>query len=112
MRITIGATTLSATLYDNPTSRAFRAALPLTLNMTDMNANEKYGRLPNSLPVDASNPGSIQAGDLMLYGSNTLVLFYETFATSYDYTRIGKCDDPSTLAAVLRSGNVTVTLAP
>lgn len=58
---TIGATTLSATLHDNPTARAFRTMLPLTLNMTDVNANEKYGRLPKSLPVDASNPGTIQA---------------------------------------------------
>jgi hypothetical protein len=56
MRITIGATTLSATLCDNPTSRAFRAALPFTLNMTDMNANEKYGRLPNSLNRSRPSP--------------------------------------------------------
>jgi hypothetical protein len=111
MRIVIGTTTLAATLSDNATARAFRAMLPFTLRMEDLNANEKHGRLSSSLPVDASNPRMIQAGDLMLYGSNTLVLFYETFNTNYGYTRIGRVDDPSMLSAAVSAGDVTVTFS-
>ncbi|MBK1520723.1 hypothetical protein H8S72_19290 [Enterobacter ludwigii] len=32
----------------------------------------------------------IHRGDIMLYGHKTLVLFYETFKTSYSYSLIGK----------------------
>jgi len=76
--------------------------------MRELNGNEKYFDLPNNLPTNASNPGTIQTGDLMLYGSNTLVLFYKTFSTSYNYTRLARVDNPSGLATALGSGNITV----
>jgi hypothetical protein len=109
MRIKIGTSTFTTTLYDNATASAFKARLPFTLAMKELNGNEKFAELPNSLPANASNPGTIQTGDLMLYGSNTLVLFYETFRTSYSYTKIGRVDNPSGLATVLGAGNITVS---
>ena len=109
LKITIGTNTFIATLYDNPTVAAFKTRLPMTINMRDLNANEKYFDLPNNLPVNASNPGTIQTGDLMLYGSNTLVLFYKSFSTSYNYTPMGRIENASGLTAALGSGNVTVT---
>lgn len=109
MKIRVGSTTLTATIQDNETTRAFKAMLPLTLTMTDLHANEKYADLSHALPTSSSNPRTIRAGDVMLYGSKTLVLFYETFPTSYSYTRIGKVDDVSALAAAVGSGDVTVT---
>ena len=109
MKITIGTTIFTATFYNNATATAFKAKLPMTINMTELNGNEKYFDLPNVLPANASNPVTIQNGDLMLYGSNTLVLFYKTFSTSYSYTRIGRIENPSGLATALGSGNATVT---
>jgi hypothetical protein len=76
--------------------------------MSDLNANEKYFDLPANLPANASNPGTIQTGDLMLYGLNTLVLFYQSFSTAYNYTPIGRIDNASGLTTALGSGNVTV----
>jgi hypothetical protein len=108
LKITVGNHTFNATVYDNTTAVAFKAKLPITINMAELNGNEKYFDLPDNLPANASNPGAIQAGDLMLYGSGTLVLFYKTFSTSYSYSRIGRIDNPSGLAAALGSGNVTV----
>lgn len=108
LKITVGTNTFNATLYDNPTVAAFKTRLPMTLNMRDLNANEKYFDLSDNLSSNASNPGTIQAGDLMLYGSNTLVLFYKTFSTSYNYTRLARINNPSGLAAALGSGNITV----
>ena len=46
-------------------------------------------RLPCALPINAVRPGTIRAGDVMLYGSDTLVDFYETFSPGYSYPRIG-----------------------
>lgn len=111
LRITIGGTVFNATVYNNATAAAFKTRLPLTINMKELNGNEKYFDLPDNLPGNARNPGTIQVGDLMLYGSNTLVLFYKSFSTSYSYTPMGRIDDTSGLAAALGSGNVTVSFA-
>jgi hypothetical protein len=109
MRIKIGSSAFTATLYDNPTSTAFKGMLPMSVKMSDMNGNEKYFDLPVNLPTNASNPGKIEIGDLMIYGSNTLVLFYETFSTSYRYTKLGRINDIKGLAAAVGSGSVMVT---
>jgi len=109
LKITISTNIFIATLYDNATAKAFKARLPMTISMTELNGDEKYFDLPERLPTNASNPGTIQTGDLMLFGSKTLVLFYKTFSTSYSYTRLGRIDNPSGLAAALGSGNVKVT---
>ena len=111
LKITVGTNNFHATLYNNATVTAFKTRLPMTINMKELNGNEKYFDLPYDLPASASNPGTIKAGDLMLYGSNTLVLFYKSFSTSYSYTPIGRIDDTPGSAAALGSGNVTVTFA-
>jgi hypothetical protein len=101
--------TFTATVLDSPTAKAFKALLPFTLNMNELNSNEKYADLTMSLPVNTSVPASIQVGDLMIYGSRTLVLFYKGFSTSYSYTKIGKIDDVTGLLAALGNGDVTVS---
>jgi hypothetical protein len=106
--IKVGEKKFTATLLDSPTSKAFKALLPLTLHMDELNNNEKYAQLPQSLPTNASVPANIQSGDLMLYGSKTLVLFYKGFSTTYSYTKIGKIDDVAGLLGALGSGDVNV----
>jgi hypothetical protein len=108
MKITIGSAVFTATLYDNPSVTAFKTRLPLTINMEDLNANEKFYYFSSNLPISAAVGGNIQVGDLMLYGNNCLVLFYKGFNTSYSYTRLGKIDDVAGLVTALSSGNSTV----
>lgn len=112
-KITIqaGEKTFTATLLDNEAAEKFFSLLPLTVTMTDLNRNEKYYRLPQNLPTNASNPGTIRNGDLMLWGANTVVIFYETFATSYSYTSLGKIDNPTGLKEALGSGDVKVVIS-
>ncbi|NID10907.1 cyclophilin-like fold protein [Fibrivirga algicola] len=51
----------------------------------------------------------IHNGELMLYGSASLVLFYKTFPTSYSYTKLGRVVNPAGLAAALGAGSTPVT---
>lgn len=101
MWMIVGERRFAITLADTAAARAFAAQLPLTLDMADLNGNEKHADLPKALPADASRPGTIHNGDLMLYGSNTVVVFYETFRSSYSYTRLGWVDDPGDLSRAL-----------
>lgn len=109
LKVSIGSKVFAATLLDNGTAKAFKSKLPMTVNMVELNSNEKYFDLADGLPTNSSNPGTIQKGDLMLYGSKTLVLFYKSFSTSYSYTKLGRIDDTSALSDVLGTGNITVT---
>jgi hypothetical protein len=109
IKITVNSQTFTATLLDNNSAKAFSEMLPLTIKMIELNGNEKYCDLKKSLPTNPSNPKTITNGDLMFYGSETLVLFYETFSTSYSYTKLGQVDNSTGLASTLGSGNATVT---
>jgi hypothetical protein len=113
IEITIQNETFPVTLYDNEAAKAFVELLPMTLTMSELNGNEKYSYIENSLPTNAYNPSNINVGDLMLYGSNCLVLFYGSFSTSYSYTPLGKIDDfnNNNMVGLLGNGDIEVTFS-
>jgi hypothetical protein len=108
MWMTVGERRFAITLADTAAALAFAAQLPLTLDMSELNGNEKHADLPKPLPANASRPATIRNGDLMLYGADTLVVFYLTFQSSYSYTRLGRVDDPSDLPRALGPRGVRV----
>ncbi len=79
----------NATIENNETARSFISKLPQEFNMKELNGNEKYIYLDETLPTNSYNPKHIEKGDIMLYGNNCLVVFYKSFDTSYSYTKIG-----------------------
>lgn len=109
MEIIVGNKTFTAALCDNEAAKRFKEQLPMTLNMSELNGNEKYYYLSGSLPTNSSRPSGIHEGDFMLYGNNCLVLFYKSFSTSYSYTPLGRIDDPDGLADALGSGSIQIT---
>lgn len=109
LRITAGGQSFTAALNDTEAAREFVKQLPMTVTMQELNGNEKYFYLPESLSTDAERPDKIQSGDLMLFGSDCLVLFYETFSTSYSYTPLGQINNAEGLAEAVGSGSVEVT---
>jgi hypothetical protein len=105
----VGERRFAVALADTEAARAFVALLPLTLDMPDLNGNEKHVKLPKPLTTNATRPGTIRNGDLMLWGADTLVVFYLTFDSPYSYTRLGRIEDSAALPQVLGRGQVRVT---
>ena len=91
-------------LEDNETAKSFINFLPQELKMNELNDNEKYIYLDISFPTNSYNPKRINAGDIMLYGDNCLVIFYKSFDTSYSYTKIGHINNLPNL----ENGNITI----
>lgn len=111
MWMTVGERRFAIALADTEAARAFVAMLPLTIDMPDLNSNEKHAKLPKALPTNTIRPGTIRSGDLMLYGAQTLVLFYLTFDSIYSYTRLGQVNNPAALAEALGRGDVRIVFS-
>jgi hypothetical protein len=109
MWMSVGTQRFAVIVEDNATARALVQLLPVTLDMAELNGNEKHGRLPRSLPTNPMRPGTIRTGDVLLYGNDTLVVFYETFSSTYSYTRIGRIADSAGLVQALGPGDSRVT---
>ncbi|MEG0240000.1 cyclophilin-like fold protein [Anaerorhabdus sp.] len=106
---TINGNIYEISLEDNDTSKKFVELLPLTIQMDDLNQNEKYFYLDAALPIQVYRPGNIETGDFMLYGNNCLVLFYESFQNSYSYTKLGTMNNVENLKQDLSSNRIEIT---
>ena len=91
--VSINGKKYNATIENNETAKAFISMLPQEFNMEELNGNEKYVYMNNLFPTNSINPKHIEAGDIMLYGNDCLVIFYKSFNTSYSYTKIGHIDN-------------------
>lgn len=108
IKISVGGKTFDAVLEDNAAAQEFYKMLPFEITMNELNGNEKYYRFNKNLPSNDRRAGTINAGDLMLWSSNTVVLFYENFSSGYSYTRLGKILNTNGLSNAVGKNNVTV----
>ncbi len=108
IQLKIGNTKFKAVFEDNKTTRALLKKFPVTYTMSELNGNEKYKYLSYELPTNEKQVKMIHAGDIMLYGSDCIVIFYKDFKTSYSYTRLGKITEPSGLENAVMKGKVKV----
>ena len=110
--VTVNDVTFTATIENAAAGQELMARLPLTLSMDELHGNEKYCYTGTAFGGEPYVPGTIEAGDLMVFGSDCLVLFYETFANDgWSYVRVGRIDDPSGLAEACGSGTANVTFS-
>lgn len=110
LELKIGNEVFIARFYENQTTQAFVELLPLSMDMEDLHKNEKFYYLSDEIPTDSESPGVINAGEIMLYGADCLVLFYENFSTSYNYTRLGYIEDVAGFTQAVGDGDITVFL--
>lgn len=107
IKIIINQQSYEVELEDNPTTKAFIKQLPPTLTMQELNGNEKFADLPHALPTNPISPETLHKGDFMLYGSQNLVLFHDTFRTTYSYTPIGRVITSDTLQDTVGHSSIT-----
>lgn len=94
--------------YENETVEKLVQQFPMIIKMTDLHGNEKYYNLPDIYPTNHETVGNVQAGDLMLFGDSCLVLFYESFQTSYQYTKLGYIEDSNGFKEIVGNGYIEV----
>ena len=104
----VGNSSFTVTLENNSAANALADMLrekPLVIQMSDYSGFEKVGSLGKRLPTSNSQT-TTNAGDIVLYNGNQIVIFYGS--NTWSYTRLGKIDDLSGLEEALGSGDVTV----
>ena len=107
MNVKIGDAVFTATLEDNAAVREFVDMMkeaPVTIDMSDYSGFEKVGSLGRSLTASDSQM-TTNAGDIVLYNKNQIVMFYGS--NSWSYTKIGHIDDLSGWKEALGDGNIT-----
>lgn len=109
IKLTINSQTFDAKFYDNQTTRKLVKNFPVTYHMNELNSNEKYYYMQDNFPTDSQYPASINIGDIMLYGSNCLVVFYKDFSSNYSYTKLGYVENIDGFAKALGSGSIDIT---
>ena len=113
INITIDNRTMVATLKDNAATRSLidkLSAGAITIAMNNYGGFEKVGALPWKLP-NSDTQITTKPGDIMLYNSNNIVIFYGQ--NSWAYTPLGVLDttDPEEISSFVGSGDKQVTIA-
>lgn len=111
MNVQIGEATFTASLLENEAVDALVEMMeeaPVVIQMSDYSGFEKVGALGTSLPTSNSQT-TTQAGDIVLYQGNQIVIFYGS--NSWSYTRLGHIDDLTGWEEALGNGDVTVTFS-
>lgn len=109
MKVQVGNQTFTATLENNAAAEAFLEMMkeaPVVIQMSDYSGFEKVGSLGTNLPSSNSQT-TTHEGDIVLYNSNQIVIFYGS--NTWSYTRLGKIDDLTGWKEALGNGDVTVT---
>ena len=112
MQIKINDTPVTVAWENNESVSALKelAMDGLTIQMSMYGGFEQVGSIGQRLP-SSDVQTSTSSGDIVLYSSNQLVVFYGS--NSWAYTRLGHITDktPEEMRTLLSNGDVTITLS-
>ena len=112
LQMKIGDTAVAVSWEENGSVEALKKLCengPLTIQMSMYGGFEQVGRIGQSLPRNDSQT-TTQAGDIVLYSGDQLVVFYGS--NSWAYTRLGRITDKTAqeMTKLLGGGDVMITL--
>ncbi len=112
LHLYINETMVAVAWEDNDSAAALKELCedaPLTIQMSMYGGFEQVGAIGRRLPSNDVQT-TTSAGDIVLYSSNQIVIFYGS--NSWAYTRLGHItdQDASGMASLLGNGNVTITI--
>lgn len=108
MKLLINEKEMDVSWEENESVEALKKLLPLNIEMNKYGGFEQVGSLGTNLP---SNDKRITttSGDIVLYSSSQIVIFYES--NTWEYTKLGHINmDKNDLTSLLNSNNVTLSL--
>ena len=113
LKMMIGDTEVSVDWENNESAEALKdlcAEEPLVIQMSMYGGFEQVGSIGTRLPSDDEQT-STSAGDIVLYSSNQIVVFYGS--NSWAYTRLGHITDQDAagMTDLLGNGDVTITIS-
>ena len=113
LRMMIGDTAVAVDWENNESVEALKnlcAETPLVIQMSMYGGFEQVGPVGTRLPSSDVQTRT-SAGDIVLYSSSQIVVFYGS--NSWAYTRLGHITDrdPAGMAALLGSGDVKITIS-
>lgn len=107
--VSVNGAKFTAKLNNSKAAKQFCKMLPLTVTMNELNGNEKYHYFDKEFSGKSKTYPKINPGDLMIFGGDCLVLFYDKITFSpYEYIKIGKLTNAGSLAKTLGRKNVKV----
>ena len=109
MTLLIGDIILPVSWEENASVEALRELCPLDIQMSMYGGFEQVGPIGASLPREDVQT-TTQAGDIVLYSGNQIVVFYGS--NSWSYTRLGRIDGmtEAELSDLLGNGDITLTI--
>ena len=113
LRMMIGDTAVAVDWENNESVEALKnlcAETPLVIQMSMYGGFEQVGPVGTRLPSSDVQTRT-SAGDIVLYSSSQIVVFYGS--NSWAYTRLGHITDrdPAGIAALLGNGDVKITIS-